>query len=598
MRQLSDHLWRVEDSCNVYIVAGAGAAICVDFGTGAALRQSPLAGVRDPSDVLMTHHHRDQGQGLPLAVAAGARVWAPHAEQDLFQAVGAHWQAREVFNDYNMRQDRFALLDSVPLAGTLRDYATYRFGEYSFQVIPTPGHTTGSISLLAEIDGRQVAFTGDLIAGPGQVWSLAATQWTYNGGEGLAATILSLLDLKERRPALLLPAHGEPIADVDQAIDLTIERLWALIRARGHNPRLFLLRDEPFVRLTEHLLWNRTSMAYSYVLLSRSGHALFFDYGYDFIPGVPAGSDRASRRPWLYTLSTLKTQFGVRKIDAVVPTHYHDDHIAGANLLRDVEGAQVWAAENFATILERPADYNLPCLWYDPVAVDRVLPLDRPIAWEEYQLRPHPLPGHTRYAVAISFDVDGRRVLVAGDQHQGDDGTGYNYVYHNEFEIDDYGASAALYRRLDPELILTGHWAPLWVQPGYFDTLEEQGETLARLHRELLPEAVLGFGAEGYAARIRPYQATVPAGEPLDLYVTVKNPAPAGAQVELKLVTPNGWRIAEDVLTVSLPPLEERTLSFCVTPEGPPMRRARVAVDVTIDGQPLGQQAECLVSVT
>ena len=48
------------------------------------------------------------------------------------------------------------------------------------------------------------------IAGPGQVWSLAATQWTYNGGEGLAATILSLLDLKDRQPTLLLPSHGEP----------------------------------------------------------------------------------------------------------------------------------------------------------------------------------------------------------------------------------------------------------------------------------------------------------------------------------------------------------------------------------------------------
>jgi glyoxylase-like metal-dependent hydrolase (beta-lactamase superfamily II) len=597
MRRVSEHLWRVEDSCNVYVVTSGDGTVCVDFGMGAALRQPGLARSRGSIDVLMTHHHRDQGQGLPLAVAAGACVWVPHAEQDLFHTVDSHWQAREVFNDYNMRQDRFSLLDTVSVAGTLRDYATYCFGQHTFQVIPTPGHTTGSVSLLAEIDGRRVAFTGDLIAGPGKVWSLAATQWTYNGGEGLAATILSLLDLKERRPALLLPAHGEPIVDVDQAIDLTIERLWALICARGHNPRLFLLRDEPYVRLSEHLLWNRTSMAYSYVLLSRGGKALCFDFGYDFVVGIPAGSDRASRRPWLYTLPALKAQFGVRQIDAIVPTHYHDDHVAGANLLRDVEGAQVWAAENFADILQNPAAYNLPCLWYDPIGVDRVVPLDRPIAWEEYELTLHPLPGHTKYAVAISLEVDGRRVLVAGDQYQGEDGAGYNYVYHNGFEIDDYRASAALYRQLNPDLILTGHWPPLWVQPGYFDTLDERGEALARLHRELLPDEALGFGAEGFIARIRPYQAAVLSGTPLDLRVTVTNPARADAQIELRLLAPRGWEVAEANTTILLPAFGERTVRFCVTPQGPPVRRARVAVDVVINGKPLGQQAECLISV-
>jgi glyoxylase-like metal-dependent hydrolase (beta-lactamase superfamily II) len=85
MLRLSEHLWRIKDSCNVYVVAGGDKAICVDFGTGAALRQPPLQGLRGPSDVVMTHHHRDQDQGLPLAVAAGARVWAPHADQDLFR---------------------------------------------------------------------------------------------------------------------------------------------------------------------------------------------------------------------------------------------------------------------------------------------------------------------------------------------------------------------------------------------------------------------------------------------------------------------------------------------------------------------------------
>jgi glyoxylase-like metal-dependent hydrolase (beta-lactamase superfamily II) len=311
MKRLSEHLWLLEDTCNVYALTKGETAVLVDFGSGAILDELEALGVRRVAAVLMTHHHRDQGQGLARAAALAIPIWVPHAEQDLFRGVDEHWQARALYNSYDNRQDRFSLLSSVSVAGTLKDYARYTFGDHSFEVVPTPGHTTGSITLLADIDGRRVAFSGDLIAAPGKVWSLAATQWSYNGAEGAAASVASLLELKDRRPDLLLPSHGAPMDEPDAAIDLLVERLWALLRERGDNPRLFTLRERPFERLTPHLLRNRTAMAYHYVLLSESGKALFLDFGYDFVTGVAAGADRASRRPWLYSLPALKRDFGV-----------------------------------------------------------------------------------------------------------------------------------------------------------------------------------------------------------------------------------------------------------------------------------------------
>lgn len=68
------------------------------------------------------------------------------------------------------------------------------------------------------------------------------------------------------------------------------------------------------------------------------------------------------------------------RLDVVLPTHYHDDHMAGLNLLRDSEGAQTWAAESFADILENPLAYNLPCVLYDPIPVDRRLPPGQPFS--------------------------------------------------------------------------------------------------------------------------------------------------------------------------------------------------------------------------
>jgi glyoxylase-like metal-dependent hydrolase (beta-lactamase superfamily II) len=480
LQQLSPHLYRYADTCNVYAVRCQDEAVLVDFGSGRIVPELARAGVRRVSDVLMTHHHRDQGQGLPQT-PAGTRIWAPHSEQELFGNVEAHWQARPIMNDYNMRQDRFSLLQNVPLAGTLKDYARREFGHVVFTVWPTPGHTTGSISLLAEVDGQRLAFSGDLIAASGQVWSLAATQWSYNGAEGAAATILSLLSLKEQQPDVLLPSHGEPIYNVEAAIDLLVARLWQLLQARQQYAWLLELRQTPFEPVTPHLLQNRTSVAKSYVLLSQSGKALLFDFGYDFFVGGAAGSDRASRRPWLYNIQALKEQYGVTQIEAVIPTHFHDDHVAGLNLLRDVEGTEVWAARSFAPILEEPERYDLPCLWYDPIPVDRHLFPEQPLQWEEYELALHPLPGHTRYAVAISLQVDGRKVLVSGDQYQGEEGLEWNYVYHNGFQVDDYIASAELYLRLAPEVILSGHWQPHWVEEGYFEALNAGGDALACL---------------------------------------------------------------------------------------------------------------------
>ncbi|HSL42797.1 MAG TPA: MBL fold metallo-hydrolase [Anaerolineales bacterium] len=603
--RIADQVFLFHDTCNVYILCSGREALLIDFGNGDVLDHLTEIGVERVTDVLMTHHHRDQGQGLARAVQTGICIWVPRAEQDLFHNMDMHWQTREVFNNYNVRQDRFSLLEPVPVAGTLDDYEVRRFGDHSLTVLPTPGHTPGSISLLVEIDGRRLLFSGDLIAAPGKVFSLSATQWTYGGSEGVAASIASLLDLQDRQLDLLLPSHGEPIKNPQLAMALLVERFWELLQGRKEHLRLRELRQHPYRPVlavgegvegqgTPHLLMNRTSVANTYVLLSASKKALFIDFGYDFITGFSAGRDRASRRPWLYTLPALKAQFGVNKIDVVLPTHYHDDHVAGCNLLRCMEGTQVWAAENFADILEHPAHYDLPCLWFDSIPVHRRLPLGQPIAWEEYTLTLHPLPGHTRYAVAIELEVDGLRFLATGDQFHGEDGLGWNYVYQNGYGIGDYTAAASLYKRICPDYILSGHWQPLRVTPAYLEKIAADAETLDRLHRELLPETP-DLGAEGFVARIMPYQVDAAAGEIISFEVEIRNPFPCPKDALIQLITPTGWVVEGSVQIVRISDVHR--LSFKVTPADVAIRRARLAVDLTIDGQRFGQQAEALVTV-
>jgi len=320
----------------------------------------------------------------------------------------------------------------------------------NLKFLPTPGHTPGSISFIVDLDGKRICFVGDLISAPGKLWSLAATQWTYNGAEGAAYTVLSLLQIKKMGMDVLFPSHGGEMDDLPQAIDLLVKPLLALLNDRGEHRALLDRVQNPFKEITPHVFRNLTSVANSYVVVSASGKAMIIDYGYDFIGGFPNGTGRASRRPWLYTIPLLKKDLGVRLINVVLPTHYHDDHVAGMNLLQHIEHTAIWAPQNFAEILSDPSRYNLPCLWFDPIKVDKILPLETKLKWQEFTFTLYSLPGHTRYAVAILLEADGKRILFTGDEFQGDNGQIWNYVYQNRYALTDYRLAAELYEKLNP----------------------------------------------------------------------------------------------------------------------------------------------------
>jgi glyoxylase-like metal-dependent hydrolase (beta-lactamase superfamily II) len=429
------------------------------------------------------------------------------------------------------------------------------------------------------------------------VWSLAALQWTYSGVEGHAAQILSCGVLARRRPDVLLPAHGEPIDDPAAALARTQKAVGELMELRRNEPDPWDLErwlDDPWEALSPHLLRNRTSFATSYALLSDAGSALVVDWGYDLWTGYPSGGERWTCRPLLHSIEALKRNHGIERVDAVVTTHFHDDHVAGTNLLREIEGAEVWAPENVAPILEQPARYDLPCLWFEPVRVDRVLPFGEPVRWHEHELTVHPLPGHTHYAAALQFELDGRRILATGDQQTGP-GEGpsiLNYQYRNRFQAADFVQSAELYERLQPDLLLTGHWGVHELGPDLRAQLARDGRRVEELHHELLP-----FGdPEGFPARCIPYRSTARSGESVELAVEVRNPFDGAATAHVRLVLPAGWGCDPHEQELQLAPRGEGCAAFRVTVGGVP-RRVPVAADVTIGDTQFGEVAEALVSV-
>src|SRR5215831_18462973 len=226
LTKLSENLYWLEDTCNVYLVRNGSHAVLIDFGSGKILDHLPQLGVTQVDWILHTHHHRDQCQGDHLAVERKIPIAVPAYEHHLFADVENFWRNRRVYHEgYETRNDYYSLTASVPVAAKLIDYERFPWGDRQVLVAPTPGHTLGSVTLFLEVDGRRAAFCGDLLHSPGKVLTLYDLQYHYGNYEGLDASVLSLDAILDEKPEVLCPSHGAPLTDPVPAIRETMKAL-------------------------------------------------------------------------------------------------------------------------------------------------------------------------------------------------------------------------------------------------------------------------------------------------------------------------------------------------------------------------------------
>ncbi len=97
LTKISDHLYQLADTCNVYLIADGDRGLLIDAGSGAILDHLSETGVRRIEWVLHTHHHRDQCAGTPRIREHGAKVGVPEYERHLFeQAELGKWDVIEL----------------------------------------------------------------------------------------------------------------------------------------------------------------------------------------------------------------------------------------------------------------------------------------------------------------------------------------------------------------------------------------------------------------------------------------------------------------------------------------------------------------------
>lgn len=614
LEALSEHLFLFRDTCNAYAVVDeeADAALVVDPGSGAILDSLEARGL-DVEWVLHTHHHRDQCWGDSRLVEAGADVAVPEHEAYLFEDVERFWASKRLYDNYNDRSTFDTLPESVPVAETLDDYDTFTWRGHEFDVLPAKGHTLGSSALLAEIDGRRVAFTGDLLRAGGHLHRVYEMEYGYGDLNGVPFTIQSLRALGRTGPDVALPSHGEPITDPDGDAEALIRRLMDLVDLgpRVNAGSRAYLPEPRMVEISEHLLWGGPwTCSNFYVVRSDSGKALFVDYGHSMGEHMLINwgrEDMETMRFVEHHLDELRERHGIEEFDLVIPTHIHDDHTCGIPHLQEHYGVDCWALEEVAQVIEEPAAWSsTPCTYPEPIGVDRRLADGASFEWEEFEFDIYHAPGQTEFHSALAADIDGRTVAFTGDNYfHGEEDVHYSRretrpyqttVFRNSFRFEMHRKCKEVMRSIQPEKVCPGHGEVLDCNPMDVETYCDFVNRKERVFRELAAGPA-EQAVDLFWARLLPFQATVRPGEQVEYTLRVRNDFETETDYRARLLGTDG-RTRVDGAAATLPADGEADLDLTLTvPADAGPGREVVTAEVVVDGESRGPVAEAVLHV-
>ena len=299
----------------------------------------------------------------------------------------------------------------------------------------------------------------------------------------------------------------------------------------------------------------------------------------------------------------LGTDWPVAIDHGSIPSHYHDDHLAGVPWLQQTQGTAAWIYDRFAEMVARPADWKVPCLLGEPIRVDRALTDSERISWADWSFDVFHMPGHTWWAMGLVGEVDGVRVALTGDNLLAGAVSPLRAaapIYRNRMRIDSIATGVRRLIDFEPELLLTGHTGAIEVSRPMLDDFLAWARQLEGAFSRLVavPELVDEALDPDFVVCF-PYLQQVTPGDTIGLDVQVTNHGPSARLAHVELVVPAGWTVqpataSADVESGAMVPLSFRV---GVSPKTEP-GRAIVVADLTLGERRYGQRAEAIVDVT
>jgi len=201
--KLYAYIWRDfgANNANSFIIRTEQATCLLDPGHKAFLPQlyqyieQDGIPVEEITSVILTHGHPDHMEGGLEMREKGVRLGMHKQEETYILEIGPHfarmfgWEMPELTLDFYLQEGELTI------------------GGERFQVIETPGHSPGSVSLYWE--EPKVLFSGDLVFAQG------VGRTDFPGGDG-ALLKESIRRCRKLKPAMLMPGHGEALTDPDE----------------------------------------------------------------------------------------------------------------------------------------------------------------------------------------------------------------------------------------------------------------------------------------------------------------------------------------------------------------------------------------------
>jgi glyoxylase-like metal-dependent hydrolase (beta-lactamase superfamily II) len=445
--RLSANLALFRDTCNVYVVRGPEGCLCIDFGSGAWLPALAALDWGPIRRVYLTHHHADQCAGLLSRASWPFEIHAPAAAKPLLSPQGVAAAAK--LRRHGPVPPSYLLLERG-LDQVLFDcngWSDQFWGTRRLRFLSTPGHGPDGVSLLMDIDGRQVVFCGDAAHAGGVIWQPYHLEWDHWTASGAEAALQGVRRLQGLGIDLLCPSHGPVVRDRPRAMLATLRtRLQRFIEAKGPicpgEPDRYLEpigMDAGWAQILPSLYHFGTN---GYLLLSGTGEGFVYD---PFSGDLPA-------------LDHLLSTLGPIRLTAMSASHVHRDHIDGVPALRR-RGVKLWLHPTVAALLKDPAAIDMPWLPYEPILPDALLPRRGQWTWNEYTFHVAPFAGQTWWHCAMMTTIDGQRVFFGGDSFQPAsrwNGTG-GFCAYNACSFAGFIASSRLIRAWKPQIVANGH---------------------------------------------------------------------------------------------------------------------------------------------
>ena len=537
-----------------------------------AIYGANVSNKKNCEQVLLTHHRRDVLWKARHMIETGTKAVAPADERDLIENPSLFWNAfvKDRFHDYSQKTTK-VLAHPLPVNRWVKDGDVVSWRGIDFEVVETPGYTEGAVSYIADIDGKKLAFSGDLIYGDGQLCDLYSFQDViveanlrgYHGyGSRLAQLLSSLEKLLAKDPDWIIPARGPVIKHPKEAIEKLSERVRSLYRNFLSTTAMYWYYKEDRMRLCgERILGKGAPIdlmpfshhektpdwifehATSRLLVSEDGYGFLLDCGYQQVIDAVKEHIHSGR---------------IKKLEGIFTTHYHDDH---TDLIQDAAeefGCPVYATTEYADILENPGAYHMPALTTSPIRYLKPLSSGETIHWHEFELTAYFFPGQTIYHGALlARRKNERPVFFIGDSFSP---TGIDdYCVMNRNLLHKEGGYRLCLDKLRnmkerPWLVNEHVQYVFEFSDAELDTLIQRFEERVAILEDLFPWDAPNYGIDEQWAVFYPYGLATKSGKNIELQVRITNHSPVRREFQVVPRLPSDMKLLQSESRLTLEP--------------------------------------------